>query len=122
MGKSNLGLYQWITTASKKVGGPGALIALIAGGGVAIGVVGTKAKQKISSKRKKKKQATDAVIVYTVSVEGKSNEGVLFSIGDCFRVLAVDGDVCLVDKIGDENSPYYVSLEFLQSISDYKKK
>ena len=34
---SNLGWYQWITTASKKVGGPLNLLAIIGGGCLAVG-------------------------------------------------------------------------------------
>ncbi len=121
MSKSNLGMYQWITTASKKVHGPGKLIALLVGGGAIIGAGGVKAKQKISSSRNKKKQKLEATIVHTVTEEGRSNEGLLFAKGDTFRVIETDGDACLIDKIGDENSPYYVSLNFLCSISDYKQ-
>ena len=43
-----------------------------------------------------------------------------FKVGDQFKVLDVDGDAGLIEIIGDNNSPYFVSLKFLSSISDYK--
>ena len=50
--------------------------------------------------------------------EGK----LLFSVDDTFKVLEIDGDATLIEKIGDENNPYFVSGCFLESISDYKHK
>ena len=46
----------------------------------------------------------------------------LFSVDDTFKVLEIDGDAALIEKIGDENNPYFVSGCFLESISDYKHK
>ena len=40
---SNLGGYQKLTTFAKKVGGPGNLVVLIAGSGVAVGAIAIKA-------------------------------------------------------------------------------
>ena len=40
---SNLGGYQKLTTFAKKVGGPGNLVVLIAGSGVAVGAIAVKA-------------------------------------------------------------------------------
>ena len=120
---SNLGWYQILTTMAKKVGGPKQLIGLLIGGGAIIGggavAGGTAIKKKITSDLDKKKQAEDAAVVYCVKVEGKSNEGLLFKVGDKFKVLETDGDAGLVEIIGDTNSPYFVSLHFLASISDY---
>ena len=36
-----------------------------------------------------------------------------------FKVLKVDGDVVLIEKLGDHNNPYVVSIKFFSSISDY---
>lgn len=59
---SNLGGYQALTTLAKKVGGPGKLVALIAGGGVLVGGVAVKGGEfairkgkKAIAKRKKKR-------------------------------------------------------------------
>ena len=116
---SNLGDYQTLTIAAKKVGGPKKLVALIFGsGGVAtLGAVigGIKIKNKIETSQNR----VAATIVYTVHTEGRSNEGLLFNVGDTFRVLESDGDAGLIEKIGDGNNPYFVSLRFLARISDY---
>jgi hypothetical protein len=121
---SNLGWYQILTSTAKKVGGPKQLIGLIAGGGALLGggavAGGSVLKKKISSKLAKKRQEAEAAVLYTVYTEGKSNEGLLFKVGDTFKVLETDGDAGLIEKIGDENNPYFVSLKFLSTISDYK--
>ncbi len=121
---SNLGWYQILTTMAKKVGGPKILIALLAGGGALLGggaVAGGNAiKKKVSSELEKKRQAEMRAKVYTVKKEGKSNEGILFLEGETFKVLEVDGDAGLIEKIGDDNNPYFVSRKFLCSISDYE--
>lgn len=120
---SNLGWYQLITTWAKKVGGPKQLIGLIAGGGTLFGGAtvggGIAIKKKISSELAKKRQEAEAAVLYTVKTGGKSNEGLLFKVGDTFRVLEIAGDAGLIEKIGDENNPYFVSLKFLSTISDY---
>ena len=46
----------------------------------------------------------------------------LLSVDDTFKVLEIDGDAALIEKIGDENNPYYVSARFLRGISDYTNK
>ena len=121
---SNLGWYQILTSLSKKVGGPKQLIGLIAGGGALLGggaVAGGNAlKKKIQAILAKKRQEAEAAVLYTVIKEGKSNEGLLFKVGETFRVLETDGDAGLIEKLGDEDNPYFVSLKFLSTISDYK--
>ncbi len=121
---SNLGWYQILTSMAKKVGGPKRLVGILVGGGALLGgggVAGGYAlKKKISSAQAKKKKEAEAAIIYTVNMEGKSNEGLLFKVGETFRVLETDGDAGLIEKIGDENNPYFVSLKFLSTISDYK--
>lgn len=120
---SNLGWYQILTSVAKKVGGPKQLIGILVGSGALIGggaVIGGNAiKKKVESKIDKKRQAEKAAIIYTVTTEGKSNEGLVFKPGDTFRVLETDGDAGLIEKLGDDNNPYFVSLKFLETISDY---
>ena len=121
---SNLGWYQILTTLAKKVGGPKRLITLLVGGGAILGgsavAGGSAIKKKVYSELDKKKKAEASAKIYTVKKEGKSNEGLLFSEGDTFKVLEIDGDAGLIEKIGDDNNPYFVSLKFLNSISDYE--
>ena len=120
---SNLGWYQIITSLSKKVGGPIHFMGILIGGGALLGAGilagGNTIKKKVTDVLNKKKQAEEAAIVYTVSTEGRSNEGLLFRIGETFKILDSDGDVGLIVKLEDENNPYFVSLKFLETISDY---
>ena len=122
---SNLGWYQILTTSAKKVEEPKQLIGLLIGGGALLGggaVAAVSAlKKKITSELEKKRNTEKAAVIYTVYVEGTSNEGLHFKVGDQFKVLDNDGDAGLVEILGDNNSPYFVSLKFLSSISDYKQ-
>lgn len=121
---SNLGHYQWITSASKKVGGPYRLLGIFAVGGYAIirsiEAGGKKVYKRVKkSKGKNQEKPISDTLEYTVIREGKSNENVKFSVGDKFRILEKDGDSILIDRIGDHNSPYFVSAELLSEISEY---
>ena len=119
----NLGWYQIMTTVAKRVGGPLKLAGLLVGGGALAGggavAGGVAIKKKVDSALDKKKQEAEAAVVHTVTTTGQSNEGLLFKEGEQFRVLETDGDAILIDRIGDANSPYFVSSAFLASISDY---
>ena len=119
---SNLGMYQSMTTLANKFGGPGNLAVAIAVGGYIVlrpveGVIKTGVKKLKDAKHKK---AIETSILYTASKEGTSNEGLHFNIGDTFHVLEQDGNAVLIEKIGDTNNPYFVALDFLKSISNYK--
>ena len=120
---SNLGGYQFITTMAKKVGGPYKLLGITAACGALIGggtVTGSyEIKKKIKREFGNKKKAGATAVVHVVQREGCSNEGLLFKVGDKFKILEVDGDVTLIEKLYDKNNPYFVSREFLSSISDY---
>lgn len=120
---SNLGAYQWITTIAKKVGGPINLLLLtgVAGAGVyKVGEITVKKVIKtVKANQEHKQKAIEANVLYTVSTPGKSNEGVDFAVGDQFRALETAGNAVLIEKIQDENNPYFVAAEFLRSISDY---
>lgn len=113
---SNLGDYQLITTLSKKVGGPRRLVGIIIGSTIVLDRVAIF----LHHKYKKKKTVNAAKKVYSILHTRESDDGVVFKKGDLFRVIETDGDVCLVDRLGDKNSPYYVSGSFLGTISDYK--
>lgn len=121
---SNLGFYQLMTKFAKKVGGPVNLLLLVAGGGAIIGsgvtAAGLGIKEKVAANNEKKNIEMAANIIRTVQIEAQSKEGLLFKVRDQFRVLEVDGDAALIEKLGDNNNPYFVSAEFLKSISDYQ--
>ena len=117
---SNLGWYQVLTTTAKAVGGPKTLIGLLVGGGAIVGGVTVAGIGKLNKEADRKRKLAESVVIHTVHTEGKSNEGLLFRVGDKFRVLDSDGDAGLIEKIDDENNPYFVSLRFLGRISDYE--
>lgn len=113
-----------MTTIAKKMGGPLRLFGLVFGGGAVLGggtVLGFEAiKKKASKIHDERKQAAEAATVHTVIKEGNSNEGLLFNVGDKFRILERDGDAALIERLDDGNNPYFVSAQFLSSISDYR--
>ncbi|MEG0793983.1 MAG: hypothetical protein RR399_09220 [Lachnospiraceae bacterium] len=124
---SNLGGYQTLTALAKKVGGPGKLVALIAGGGVLIGGIAVKGGElvikKAIAKNKEKNGASleKNQIRYTVQQDGESNEGLEFKVGDKFKVLDSDGDAILIELIGNKNNPYFVSKDLLEQTSDFNE-
>lgn len=122
----NLGWYQIMTTVAKKVGGPKNLILLIGGVGAAIGsatTLGGKAiKKKFNNYLAEKRKVAKAAIVYTVSCDSKSNEGLIFTKDDQFRVIDLDGDAALVEIIGNDHNPYFVSAKYLATISNYSNQ
>lgn len=125
---SNLGAYQWITTVSKKVGGPVNLLLLTSAAGAAAGItvykcgeIAVKKCVKAVKTHKANRSANESERkLYCINESGESNEGLTFNAGDRFYVLGVDGDAVLIEKIGNDNNPYFVSAELLHSISDYK--
>lgn len=120
----NLGMYQAVTIAMKKCGGPRKFLGLVIGGSAIVGGAITKGVEGVvehfAKKATERKLEAQSVVIYLVHTEGVSNEGLKFSVGDQVRVLAVDGDAALIEKIGDANNPYFVSAKYLASISDYQ--
>ena len=47
-----------------------------------------------------------------------SQSGEIFE-EDKFRVLNRDMDSILIEKLGDDNNPYFVSAEFLKKVSEF---
>lgn len=126
---SNLGAYQWITSASKKVGGPINLLLLTGAAGATAGIAIYKVCEAGMKKCVKTIQSHQSTAdkdwksrhnLHSVIKPGISNEGIEFFVGSQYRVLETDGDSVLIEKIGDDNNPYFVSAEFLQTISNYK--
>lgn len=119
---SNLGWYQVLTIAAKKVGGPKRLVGLLVGVGAIIGAGAVEIKDKTNAVLDKKKRERESAVVYSVCRAGKSNEGLEFKIGDSFKVLEVDGDAALIEIMENNNNPYFVSVKFLETISDYRRQ
>ena len=110
---SNLGAYQWITSASKKVGGPINLLLLTGVTGAAIYKtceIGVKKGIQSFLTHQNPPPVWRVVKrdVYSVTTDGVSNEGVEFLMGTKFKVLEKDGDSVLIEKIGDNNNTYFV--------------
>ncbi len=120
---SNLGWYQIMTTVAKKCGGPLKLFGLVAGGGALVGVAGTKGVEALAgfvkNRATEKNRDIEKSLIYNVCKEGVSNEGLQFHVGDTFKVLERDGNAVLIEKIDDDNNPYFVASDFLNEISDY---
>ena len=121
---SNLGAYQTFTTVAKKVGGPKNLLLLTSiSSAVAYKIGEIVVKKSITTVKKyslKKREDTKKYNkLYSVTVSAKSNEGLVFNVGDQFRVLENDGDAVLIEKVEDVGNPYFVSAEFLKLISNY---
>ncbi|MDR3586901.1 MAG: hypothetical protein P4L59_16540 [Desulfosporosinus sp.] len=121
---SNLGWYQKITTASKAVGGPKRLFGLVFAGGAAVGVGGTILTKKAikAVKNKINKKNTNHIKngkIFIVTTEGMDSNGLVFKVGDNYRILNHDAEAILIEKLGDENNPYFVSAEFLKKISEF---
>ena len=119
---SNLGWYQWITNASKKVGGPLNLLAIIGGSCLAVGcTVGSVITNKYRDIKGKKELKTLGTYSVTKDAEIKKIKLVLKS-GDKIAILASDDDSVLIVKNGDKDNPYFVSTDFLLECLDYKGK
>lgn len=121
---SNLGWYKILTTAAKRVGGPKRLIGLIFASGAAVGVGGTILTQKAAKvvKNKINKQNTDYLEngkTFVVHTGGRDDNGLVFKVGDNYRIMDRDGDSILIEKFGDDNNPYFVSAEFLKKVSEF---
>ncbi len=120
---SNLGWYQKITTASKAVGGPKRLFGLVLAGGAAVGVGGTiltqKAIKAVKSKINKKNTNHINGKIFIVTTEGIDSNGLVFKVGDNYRIINHDADAILIEKLGDDNNPYFVSADFLKQISEF---
>lgn len=119
---SNLGAYQSWTTRAKKFGGPNKMMGAIVMVSMILGATVTLiTKNKVDGTKKNKEIEKATATIYTVGIEGKSNEGLQFLVGEKFRVLVeIDENTVMIEKEGDNNNPHVVSSVFLSSISDYK--
>lgn len=118
---SNLGMYQSITTWSKKLGGPKQFLTAVAIGGyvvIRLSEAGVKKAVKIV-RRNSTEKTSNQVKVFVVHTESKSSEGLIFKVGDKFSVLEIDKGSVLIEKFGESDNPYFVSAELLNSISNF---
>ena len=117
---SNLGMYQVMTTLSKKVGGPLVLAGLTALSGYAICRTAESGVKRVVKKAGNSKKAKKyAHTTFTVSSDAVDKQGLEFSKGDTFNVLESDEDAILIEIIGRNDNPHFVSGKFLKGISDF---
>lgn len=116
---SNLGWYQVMTTLAKKVGGPRNLFFLTLGAGGALYKCGEVAVKKTYKKVKSLNEKEETAKIYNVTVNGKGGKDLVMNCGDTYKILESDGESILIEKIGDSNNPYFVSADFLRTVSDY---
>ena len=119
---SNLGMYQMIAVWSKKFGGPANLLIATACAGYVVlrtgeGTVKTIIKR---AKRHSQEKKMETAKEHAVNRDCKSDEGLQFSKGDKFKVLEQDGEAVLIEKVGADSNPYFVSAKFLNEISEFK--
>lgn len=120
---SNLGLYQKMTTWAKKVGGPAQLFGIVAVGGYCV-LRTVEASGKAIIKTVKKhvdSSVKNSTNIYTIHSDEITDDGIHFKSGDKFRILEIAEEGALIEKINDENNPYFISISFLKSISDYER-
>lgn len=122
---SNLGTYQLLTVAAKKVHGPGKLVAGIFTGGALLGwglhSMYKKTKERIKEKYKEVNRSSSEE-TYTILVDGESSDGLHLKKGDTFKVLENDGDSILIEVLGDQNNPHFISRDLLEAVSNYTKE
>lgn len=121
---SNLGGYQVVVTVIKKLGGPRSAAIIVIGGSFAVGrglESGIKKAFKASKAAIKKRNtpcATKGQLFKVVS-DGEASSGLKLRAGDEYRVLECDGDSILIGVLDDPDNPYFVSSEFLTTVSDF---
>lgn len=125
---SNLGWYQKMTSVAKKVGGPKNLFGIVLAVGATVGIVvenavrkGVKAISNNYNDKNIQQQNEIKYRTFTIVSDGTDKQGLRFYAGEIIRVLESDGDSILIEKVDDINNPYFVSADFLRSISDFKK-
>jgi hypothetical protein len=120
----NLGFYQDITRLIKVLGGPKIAVPVIVAGGYVVIRVGEASvrtvlrasKTFLASRRNAEPLEGWIYVVHTDCVEVG---GLMLRVGDQFRVGEQDRDAVLIDIIGDQNGPYFVSGDFLARVSNF---
>lgn len=121
----NLGAYQVMTTMAKQVGGPKVLAVVIAVSSYAVGrstEAGVKKAVKVTKVALKKRSAPCATKgqLFEVTADGADGSaGLTLHSGDSFRVLECDADSILIEVLDNPANPYFVSRQFLTTVSDF---
>lgn len=119
----NLGWYQLMTTLAKKVGGPKNLFLLVAAGGYTIVrsvETGGKIVYRLVKNKSKSTSQESSLEICAFTENGIGENGLSFSSGDKFFIAEIHDDAVLIEKENDDNNPYFVSANWLQTVSNYK--
>ena len=111
-------MYLWLTRIAKKLGGPVPFIITLLAGGALIGVVLEKGINAVVKAIKKGKKNLESEPVYTVGEDAVSEDGMAFTAGDQFRILKLEGEYALIERIRDEEHRI-LPVSFISGISDY---
>ena len=118
----NLGMYQIITTISKKMGGPINFLLVVAVGGYITGrTVEWAGKGIVKAMTEAEKDRRIYTVKSSYIIAGNEEKYCELRPGDQYKILARDGDAVLIEKIGDKNNPYYVSKSFLENITEERR-
>jgi hypothetical protein len=123
----NLGDYQLIVTLIKKLGGPAAAkkYAVAAAGGIFVagGFAFAGAQKGVGMVRsrleKRSVPCSTTGLTYAIHSDGEDDNGLKLRAGGKYTVLDCDADSILIEVLDDADNPYFVSGEFLTSISDF---
>lgn len=115
----NLGAYQAMTTAAKKVGGPKKLVALtLATGYVLFRPVEAGVRRAWRSLNEQPAPCATKGQTFLVT-DGGEYGGLRVRAGDEYEVLECDGDAILITVRGQQGNPHFVPAEFLRSVSSF---
>ncbi len=108
-----------MTTVSKKVGGPKALVGFtMTGGYILFRAAEEGVKRGAKSIKERRAPCPTLGMVFQVTTDG-DDTGVQVRVGDEYRVLESDGEAILIEVLDDPNSPCFVSSSFLRSVSEF---
>ena len=114
---SNLGGYQNITTWSKKFGGPYKFLFAVASAGyVFFRMIEGGGRHAYKSLKEETTTNKTKINEYKVLRDAIDSQGLTFKVGDTIRILETANDVILIEKVGDNNNPYYVYYKFMNLI------
>jgi hypothetical protein len=124
----NLGGYQAMTTTVKNLGGPAKAMVKVGSVLVVAGYVvgrsaeagGRKAFKAFTVARAKRNvPCATKDQVFKVASDGEDGSGLRLNAGDEYRVMECDGDAVQIEVLGGADNPYFASVEFLRSVSDF---
>jgi len=112
---ANFKHYQFVSTVSKRFGGPVNFLLCVAIGGYFVIRTGESVVKKLLINKTQYKTQP----IYSISKSFTEGDLIL-NIGDKIRILDNNEDCILIEKIGDKNSPYFILGDTLKEISNFE--